>query len=230
MTIGIKTITLMTQPSCTKSPYTQSPPLRYIPSTLLTAPNPPISSPFFSHNGKKTKLLGDYCISKRPLTSRKMGLHFRPKPMSLLPFLCLFFLFLTSVIGDDTPSAYEVLEEYDFPIGILPKGVTGYELDNSTGEFSAYLNGSCSFTIDGYDLKYKSTITGVISTGKLKSLKGISVKVLFLWLSIVEVIRDGEELDFSVGIASADFPVDNFDECPQCGCGFDCVNGFVSSS
>jgi hypothetical protein len=43
------------------------------------------------------------------------------------------------------------------------------------------------------------------------------VKELILWLSIAEVIRDVDELEFSVGIASADFPVRNFDECPACG-------------
>ncbi|XP_065864181.1 uncharacterized protein At5g01610-like [Euphorbia lathyris] len=119
-------------------------------------------------------------------------------------------------------TAYEVLEQYDFPIGLLPNGVTAYELDTSTGKFSATLNESCSFTIDSYELKYKSTITGVIAKDKLSSLSGIQVKILFLWLSIVEVIRDDDELEFSVGIASANFGVSNFIESPTCGCGFDC--------
>ncbi|KAK3020865.1 hypothetical protein RJ639_045547 [Escallonia herrerae] len=39
------------------------------------------------------------------------------------------------------------------------------------------------------------------------------------------VRRNGGELEFSVGIASAKFPVSNFEECPQCGCGMDCGNG-----
>lgn len=50
------------------------------------------------------------------------------------------------------------------------------------------------------------------------------MQVLFLWLNIVEVTRVHDELGFSVGIASASFPIDNFFESPQCGCGFDCVN------
>ncbi|KAK2418735.1 hypothetical protein QL285_040906 [Trifolium repens] len=61
-----------------------------------------------------------------------------------------------------------------------------------------------------------------ISKGKLTKLKGISVKVELLWLKIVEVTRHGDDLQFSVGIASAEFSVDNFLEIPQCGCGFDC--------
>lgn len=143
--------------------------------------------------------------------------------------LSLVFFFLISfstpsAADNDTLTAYEVLEEYDFPVGILPKGVLGYELDNSTGKFSAYLNGSCAFSIDSYELKYKSTITGVIAKDKISSLSGIKVKVLFLWLSIVKVTRVDDELEFSVGIASADFEVINFEESPTCGCGFDCVS------
>lgn len=137
---------------------------------------------------------------------------------------------------EDTPTAYEVLQQYDFPIGILPKGVLGYTLDSVTGKFSVHLNGSCSFSIQSYDLKYKSTITGVIAKRKLADLSGIEVKILFLWLSITEVTRDDDELEFSVGIASADFPSDNFGQCPTCGCGFDCDSenvgngGWLSSS
>lgn len=130
-------------------------------------------------------------------------------------------------------SAYDILKQYDFPVGLLPKGATGYELNTKTGKFTAYLNETCSFYIQSYELKYKSTIKGVISQGKLAKMKGISVKVELLWLKIVEVTRIGDELEFSVGIASADFGVDNFVESPQCGCGFDCnnflKNGDVSS-
>ncbi|XP_042475895.1 uncharacterized protein LOC122057733 [Macadamia integrifolia] len=139
---------------------------------------------------------------------------------SPIVFLCFSLLCFSSFTAAET--VYEVLESYDFPVGLLPKGVSSYDLDTSTGKFSVYLNETCTFTIDSYELKYKSTITGYITTDKLSELKGISVKVLFFWLSIVEVTRSDDELDFSVGIASADFPVANFDESPECGCGFDC--------
>ncbi|KAA8549147.1 hypothetical protein F0562_000831 [Nyssa sinensis] len=92
-----------------------------------------------------------------------------------------------------------------FSISLLSACVIDYELDTSTGKFSVYLNETCTYSVDDYELKYKSTITGVISKDKLKSLNGVTVKVLFFWLSITEVIRDNDELEFSVGIASADF-------------------------
>ncbi|PRQ26405.1 hypothetical protein RchiOBHm_Chr6g0294221 [Rosa chinensis] len=142
-------------------------------------------------------------------------------PLTVFPLLIILSSFAYCEVGN--PSAYEVLQQYGFPIGILPIGVTGYELNTETGQFSAYLNGTCSFSVeDSYQLEYKSTITGVLSKDRLKDLKGVSVKVLFFWLSIVEVVHDGDELQFSVGIASANFPVNNFEERPQCGCGLDC--------
>ncbi|KAK6135071.1 hypothetical protein DH2020_031192 [Rehmannia glutinosa] len=133
--------------------------------------------------------------------------------------------FLLSVSSH--PSPYEALQQYNFPVGLLPKGATGYSLSRATGEFTAYLNGSCSFALENssYQLKYKPVIKGVISRGRLQKLSGVSVKVLVLWLDIVEVKRNDEDLEFSVGITSANFPVSNFEECPQCGCGLDCGSG-----
>ncbi|KAF6173806.1 hypothetical protein GIB67_003807 [Kingdonia uniflora] len=174
-----------------------------------------------------------------------MALLFRSKPIpltTLLSSLTVIFLITRSTADtlDGELSVYDVLQSYDFPVGLLPVGATGYELDISSGKFAAYLNGSCSFNISGYKLKYKSTITGYISKGKLEKLKGVTVKILLIWVDIIEVSRSKDGLDFSVGIASADFPIDNFEEMPQCGCGFECnkkhvrtsirSNPFVSSS
>ncbi|KAJ4783370.1 hypothetical protein LUZ62_034616 [Rhynchospora pubera] len=145
----------------------------------------------------------------------------------LLPFVTLT-LVLPSAASSPSPSdsnltAYQALQTFDFPVGILPVGALGYELDRSTGAFKAFLNGSCEFSIQSYyQLRYKSTIAGKISKDRLSNLSGVSVKILFLWLNIVDVSRDGDELYFSVGIASASFGIDNFYESPQCGCGFDC--------
>ncbi|KAI3805909.1 hypothetical protein L1987_21797 [Smallanthus sonchifolius] len=145
---------------------------------------------------------------------------------SIIIFTFLILLippFSISSPEDDNLTAYEVIESYGFPKGILPIGVTGYELDKSTGKFKAFFNGTCSFSLEGtYDLKYKSAIGGIISKGKLTNLTGVSVKVFFFWLNIVEVYTTEDELGFSVGIASAGFPIDNFEMCPQCGCGMDC--------
>ncbi|KFK30824.1 hypothetical protein AALP_AA6G030700 [Arabis alpina] len=145
------------------------------------------------------------------------------KPISIL----IFFLFFT--VSNQKPTAYDAVKRYNLPVGILPKGVVDYELNPKTGDFKVYFNDTCKFSIQSYQLKYKSTISGVISPSHVKNLKGVSVKVLFFWVNIAEVSLDGDELDFSVGIASASFPASDFVESPQCGCGFDC-NGLVFSS
>ncbi|XP_077218250.1 uncharacterized protein At5g01610-like [Tasmannia lanceolata] len=157
-----------------------------------------------------------------------MGMLSWRRSITVTAFVCVLLITMAILAEPrsdrDMLTAYEVLEEYDFPIGILPKGALGYDLDRITGKFSAYLNGSCSFSLEGsYQLRYKSTITGTIAEDRLKNLKGVSVKVLFFWVNIVEVSRSGDELEFSVGIASARFSLDNFVECPQCGCGLDCI-------
>ncbi|CAO2839747.1 unnamed protein product [Amaranthus hypochondriacus] len=133
-----------------------------------------------------------------------------------------FLLLLSVSLSYATPTVYEVLESYGFPAGILPKGATGYEINEETGEFKVFLDQTCKFSIEGYDLEYKSTISGVVSQNRITHLKGVSVRIFILWLTIGEVRKTNNDLEFIVGIASASFPLDGFLESPTCGCGFDC--------
>lgn len=143
--------------------------------------------------------------------------------LELLSLISLFFLIGSSSSNEAWPSAYEALQQYNFPVGLLPQGAIGYDLNPSTGKFTAYLNDTCDFSLTNlYDLRYKNTISGVISKDHLKKLRGVSVQVLEIWLNIAEVRRHGDHLQFIVGIASAKFPVSSFEESPQCGCGFKC--------
>ncbi|WOG83808.1 hypothetical protein DCAR_0102986 [Daucus carota subsp. sativus] len=146
-------------------------------------------------------------------------------PLPLFFLLSLLTLLSSLAAAAATPTVYEVLQQYNFPVGMLPVGITNYELDRSTGKFKVYLEKTCEFFVQDYRLRYKSTISGTISDRKLKNLSGISVKILFLWLNIGEVSREGDDLEFSVGVLSAGFYIDNFVESPQCGCGFDCNGG-----
>ncbi|GJS65821.1 hypothetical protein Tco_0133381 [Tanacetum coccineum] len=138
--------------------------------------------------------------------------------VTVLPFIIILF---TSAVAQ-IPTAYEALQEYDFPVGLLPTSVTSYILNRATGEFLVTLSDKCSFSTDGYDLQFKPTISGVISLDKVTNLKGVSVKLLFFWMDIVEATRDEDEMDFSVGMFSAGFDVEAFEQSPQCGCGFNC--------
>ncbi|KAI4329774.1 hypothetical protein MLD38_028122 [Melastoma candidum] len=86
-------------------------------------------------------------------------------------------LILTATSAAASPlsaTTYEVLESYNFPEGILPKGVTGHDQDPSTGKFSLYLNSSCSLSLEGsYQLRYKPLVPGVVSRDRLTGLGGV---------------------------------------------------------
>nr|GEV28310.1 hypothetical protein CTI12_AA016560, mitochondrial [Tanacetum cinerariifolium] len=62
--------------------------------------------------------------------------------MAFLSFyFCILFL---SVDGNSEPSAYEVLKNYNLPIGVLPRGALGYTLDRNSGQFSVNLSSNCN--------------------------------------------------------------------------------------
>lgn len=152
--------------------------------------------------------------------------------------LVLAFPFLLISAGANSngtgESVYDVMESFKLPKGILPTNAKDYFLNDADGSFEVLLqvdgHGACSFRIEaGYQLKYQRKISGKISPGSLKNLKGVSVKILFVWLDISEVeLRGGEgdddgKLEFYVGPFSAAFPLSNFDISPTCGCGLDCI-------
>ncbi|KAH1206641.1 hypothetical protein GmHk_16G047032 [Glycine max] len=96
--------------------------------------------------------------------------------MSSIRFLWILMVSLTTSCAlsqSHKLSAYDVLMEYRFSVGLLPKGAIG-----------------------------------------LYNLKGVTVKILLLWLNIIEVSRQGNNIYFSVRITSAYFGVENFLESP----------------
>nr|ADE77784.1 unknown [Picea sitchensis] len=118
-------------------------------------------------------------------------------------------------------TAYEELEKHGFPVGLLPTSVKKYKLHDD-GKFKVFLYSSCSFTVDSYHIYYERKFKGKIHTDIIKDLEGVTVKVQNYDLSIERVVRDGEYLNFYAGSYTASFPVTNFNESPECGCGFDC--------
>ncbi|KAJ0972167.1 hypothetical protein J5N97_020126 [Dioscorea zingiberensis] len=145
-------------------------------------------------------------------------------------FLAFILLASLRLALSDVPSAYEMLEKFDFPKGILPEGVETYSL-RPDGSFEVFLSSACEFKVDGgYMLQYQRKITGRVEKGSLMELKGVSVKVLLVWFNINRVVNSDAELYFYVGPLSASFPSSNFEECPKCRCGFDCVSALLSDS
>lgn len=125
-----------------------------------------------------------------------------------------------SVGADEEPSAYEMLERFGFPKGILPVGVTGYTLRRSDGAFQVFMDRDCEFEVDGgYKLTYQRTISGRVEGGSIRDLRGVSVKIFFVNWGIDQVLMaDADHLMFYVGPLSQAFSADNFEESPQCRC------------
>ncbi|KQK06184.1 uncharacterized protein LOC100830715 [Brachypodium distachyon] len=121
----------------------------------------------------------------------------------------------------EPPSAYEMLEKFGFPKGILPVGVTGYKLRRSDGAFQVFMDRDCEFEVDGgYRLTYQRTISGRVAGGSIRDLRGVSVKMFFVNWGIDQVLMvDADHLMFYVGPISQAFTTDNFLESPECrGC------------
>jgi hypothetical protein len=129
-------------------------------------------------------------------------------------------------------TAYEVLESYGFPSGLLPDTVTSYDLDEDDGSFTVSLESSCTVKIpsSSYTIKYSATITGTLEYERLSNLSGVKVKVLFIWWPISSIAVSGSSLVFSVSIASASYDISNFSESPVCSSSASSSSSFFSSS
>ncbi|XP_062181302.1 uncharacterized protein LOC133885589 [Phragmites australis] len=124
---------------------------------------------------------------------------------------------------DDVPaqlSAYEMLEGFGFPRGILPVGVTAYKYRPSDGAFQVYFDGDCEFEVPGgYRLTYRRVISGNVEGGSIRNLGGVSVRMFLLNWGIDRVVmEDPGHLMFYVGPLSQAFPADSFEESPECRC------------
>jgi hypothetical protein len=122
--------------------------------------------------------------------------------------------------GDDknsttTPTAYEMLKRYDFPPGILPEGAESYVV-RPDGSFQVNFPNDCHFRVAKYKVRYSTRVAGNIQNGSISSLEGVKVKIVFAWVGIGEVGRDGDELRLKAGPISKSFPVHDFSASPQC--------------
>lgn len=141
----------------------------------------------------------------------------------VVAFLCLSYT--NSVYPyNDNITAYEMLEKYNFPKGILPTGVDSYKL-SPNGEFQVLLKSDCKFNVGGYLLNYDNRISGKVEIGALKNLNGVSVRIFFIWIEINEVVRNDADLNFYVGPLSASFSASSFEESPRCNSQFVDGNG-----
>ncbi|KAF7143928.1 hypothetical protein RHSIM_Rhsim05G0039800 [Rhododendron simsii] len=124
------------------------------------------------------------------------------------------------------PDPYEVLKEYEYPVGLLPAEVTGYKLDRCTGRFSVFLKGPCHYTTEtnAYPFKFDEIVTGVIRRDRITNIRGVRVKSIFGWFRIRNVFRFDDFFEIAAGAVSSEVPIEKLQASPRCGCASRCEN------
>lgn len=124
----------------------------------------------------------------------------------------------TATAVSPSSSIYDHLRQQGLPIGILPKGITEYSLNGSTGEFRVLLAQPCHAKFENQVL-YDFNVSGVLSFGRIANLSGVSAQELFLWFPVkgirVDVPSSGL-IYFDVGVVDKQFSLSLFESPPDC--------------
>lgn len=102
-------------------------------------------------------------------------------------------------------------------MGLLPKGVTNYTIDNS-GYFEVYLDQACNSKFEN-EFHYDENVSGVLSFGQIDGVNGISAQDLFMWFSVKEIRVDVPSsglIYFDVGVVHKQFSLSSFDTPRDC--------------
>lgn len=114
-------------------------------------------------------------------------------------------------------SIYEVLRLHGLPMGLLPKGIRNFSLDNS-GKFEVHLDRACNAKFEN-ELHYDMNVSGTIRYGQIDELSGISAQDLFLWFPVIEIrvdIPSSGLIYFDVGVVSKQFSLSSFETPRDC--------------
>ncbi|KAH9626943.1 hypothetical protein KSS87_003894 [Heliosperma pusillum] len=96
--------------------------------------------------------------------------------------LWLLITSLTMSSSLNTVSIYDALASHGLPIGLLPKGVKAFTLQED-GRFEAHLDQVCRSKLDN-QFEYKKDISGRLTYGRVGNLTGMESLELFVWVSV----------------------------------------------
>ncbi|GAA0176309.1 hypothetical protein LIER_29321 [Lithospermum erythrorhizon] len=131
-------------------------------------------------------------------------------------FLCILS-FTSTCINSQASTIYEVLKEHGLPMGLLPKGVKEFALDEN-GKFVVHLDQPCNAKFEN-EIHYDRNVTGILSYGQIDGLSGISAQELFLWFPVKEIRVDVPSsglIYFDVGVVSKQFSLSSFESPRDC--------------
>lgn len=138
--------------------------------------------------------------------------------VSILCLVVVAFLLPLPASGTPSSSIYDHLRKQGLPIGLLPKGITDYSLNATTGEFRVLLEQPCHAKFENQVL-YDFNVSGFLSFGRIANLSGVSAQELFLWFPVkgirVDVPSSGL-IYFDVGVVDKQFSLSLFESPPDC--------------
>ncbi|PIN08013.1 hypothetical protein CDL12_19411 [Handroanthus impetiginosus] len=132
-------------------------------------------------------------------------------------FICSSLLSVANSDEASGSSIYEVLKVHGLPMGLLPKGVKNFSLDNS-GKFEVHLDSACIAQFEN-ELHYDMNVSGTLRFGQIDGLSGISAQDLFLWFPVIEIrvdIPSSGLIYFDVGVVSKQFSLSSFETPRDC--------------
>lgn len=136
----------------------------------------------------------------------------------MIPVRQFLLILLLSVVSSETSSIYEVLKQHGLPMGLLPKGVTNFTLEETSGKFEVHLDRSCNSKFEN-ELHYDRNISGILRYGQIDGMSGISAQDLFLWFQVKEIrvdIASSGLICFDVGVVSKKFSLSSFETPRDC--------------
>ncbi|GLU08049.1 hypothetical protein SLE2022_249780 [Rubroshorea leprosula] len=139
-------------------------------------------------------------------------------------FPCILLQFFLAFTVPTIPSAscekdtiYEILRAHGLPMGLLPKGITHFDVDEA-GRFEVHLDQACNAKFES-ELHYDRNVSGSLSYGQIGGLSGISAQELFLWFPVkgirVDVPSSGL-IYFDVGVVFKQFSLSLFETPRDC--------------
>ncbi|KAG1363401.1 hypothetical protein COCNU_11G002280 [Cocos nucifera] len=116
-------------------------------------------------------------------------------------------------------SAYDVLKSHGLPMGLLPKGIKEFQVDEE-GRFEVRLEAACTAKFESQsEVRFNSTVSGTLSYGQIAPLSGVAAQELFLWFPVrgirVDIPSSGL-IYFDVGVIYKRFSLSLFETPPDC--------------
>lgn len=143
-------------------------------------------------------------------------------PTNLLILTLVFAITISLLISpsssSSSPTIYDALGSHGLPKGLLPKGITNFSMDPTSGRFEVHMERSCDTKFES-QVRYDWNFSGVLEYGQIANLSGIAAQDLFLWFPVKGIrvdIPSSGLIYFDVGVVFKRFSLSLFETPRDC--------------